>query len=188
MPRRRPTGEVRVGKIRELRHELAVRDRRLAERDGVVEVVGGLRGRVVVERHPVLGRDGLGRDEAARVARLPDPEPALGGAVAVVVDAGASGVVDDDDEPRAARDRGRGRDHELVRRALRPVQVELLVRVRRRQLGCACGRERVVLRAADRRQLTGGVRAGIGIVLAVRVTGVSGLGEGEARRPSVHEH
>ena len=109
----------------------------------VVEVVGRLRRRVVVQRHPRHRADRLGRDEAAVVRRGSriDAEPALGRAVAVDVDARTAGVVDGDRESRAARDRRGRRDHELVRRALRAV---LRVAAHARRAG-----RRVRVRRAD---------------------------------------
>jgi hypothetical protein len=82
--------------------------------DGVVEVVGRLGAGEVVQRHPVLGAHRLGGDEAA-VAR---PEPALGGAVPVVVHPGTAGVVDVTVNVAPFRMVRAGRDDELVGRAL----------------------------------------------------------------------
>ena len=135
VPQPRAAGEVRVRRV-DLRRrdgaeersrcrpdELAGADRRLAGRDGVVDVVGRLRGRVVVERHPGHVPDGLRRDErpVVRRRRRVDAEPALRGAVPVRVHSRPARVVDPDGDRLAFGDRARRRDHQLVRRALQAV-------------------------------------------------------------------
>ena len=164
----------------------AVGQNGLALGDGVVEVVGGLGGRVVVERHPVLGADRLGGHEAAVTLGLVGPEPSLGGAVPVVVHAGPPGVGHGHPERSAVADRrGRG-DDQLVGRARGAVPGVLRGRVGGGQLGSAGRRERVVRRPADRVELGGLVRARVRVVLPVRVAGVGRLDERERRGPAVH--
>ena len=180
MPGRGSAGEFRVRRVPRHRFQHAVRHRGLARVDRVVEVVGRLGGRVVVQRHPVLGGDRFGGDEAA-VAR---PEPALGGAVAVVVHSRPARVADLHGEHRAVPDRGLRRDHQLVGRALLPV---LGVRggVGVRELGRARRGQGVVLRAAHRVVLRDLVRLRVGVVLAVRIARVGRLDEREGGRVAV---
>src|SRR2546429_5402914 len=95
----------------------AVGHRGLTGVDGVVEVVGRLGARVVVERHPVLAAQRLGGDEAAVTGRVVRAEPAVGGAVAGEVDAGPAGVVHGDPERLTGIDRPPRCDHQLGGRA-----------------------------------------------------------------------
>ena len=117
MPGHRAVRELGVRRMPAGSLQDAVGQHGLARGDGVVEVVGGLGARVVVERHPVLGADRLGGHEAAVTLGLVGPEPSLGGAVPVVVHAGPPGVGHGHPERGAVADRrGRG-DDQLVGRA-----------------------------------------------------------------------
>ena len=153
---------------------------------GVGEVVGRLGAGVVVQRHPVLGADRLGGDEAAVAPGLVGAEPSLGGAVPVVVHAGPPGVGHGDPERGPAADRRGRRDDQLVGRARGAVARFLRGGIGGGQLGGAGRRERVVVRAANRVDLGGLVRQGVRVVLPVRVAGVGGLDERERGGTAVH--
>ena len=157
-----------------------------AGRDRVVEVIGRLGARVVVERHPVLGADRLGGDEAAVAAWLVGPEPSLGGAVTVGVHARPAGVIDPDGEDRPVRDRRGGRDHQLVRRALLAVLRVPLREAGGLQLRRAGRRQRIVLGSADRVVLGRLVRERVGVIRPVRVARVGRLDEPERGPRAVH--
>ena len=180
VPGRGSAGEFRVRRVPGHRFQRAVRHRRLARADRVVEVVGRLGGRMVVQRHPVLAGHWFSGDEAA----VAGAEPALGGAVAVVVHTRPARVADLHGEHRVVPDRGLRRDHQLVGRALLPVPgVRGGVGVR--QLGRARRGQRVVLRPAHRVVLRDLVRLRVGVVLAVRIAGVGRLDEREGGRVAV---
>ncbi len=151
-------------------------DRDLALGDRVVDVVGRLDRRVVVERHPAFGAGRLGRDHRALAADGGVAEPALG-AGGRRAHARAAGVVDGDREVGAARDRRGRRDHELRRRARR-VDAGAGDRLRR------AGR-RVRIGRADRGHQARAMRERVGIVLAGWVAGVRRLDELERCRLAV---
>ena len=185
-PGHRAARELGVRRVLRPGHQDAVGQHGLPGGDGVVEVVRRLGAGVVVERHPVLGADRLGGDEAAVAAGLVGAEPALGGAVTVGVHARPAGVVDSDGEVRPAGDRRGRRDHQLVGRALLAVLGVPFREAGGFQLRRAGGRQRIVPGAADRGVLGGLVRERVRVVLAVRVARVGGLDERERRGRAVH--
>ena len=160
-----------------------VRDRRTAGVDGVVEVVRRLGTRVVVQRDPVLGADGLRRHEPAVAGRVVGAEPALGRAVAVEVHARSAGVGHGHPEDLAGAQRLLRRDHELVGGAgLAVLGVDVVPGDLRR----ARRRERVGVRTADRRDLRRLVRQRVRVVLAPGVAGIGRLHEVPRRGSAVH--
>ena len=191
VPQPRAAGEVRVRRVdlrrrdraedraRRRSDELAGADRRLADRDGVVDVVGRLRRRVVVERHPGHVPDGLRGHERAvvRRGRGVHPEPALRGAVTVRVHSRPARVVDPDGDRLAFGHRARRRDHQLVRRALQAVLRGVA------HLGRA--RRRVGVGRADGIDVRDRVRGRVRVIRSIRVAGVGRLLERECRRLAV---
>ncbi len=171
-----------AGRVAPDRDKDAVGEHRPPGRDSVGEVVGRLGRRVVVQRHPVLGSDRLGGHEPA-VRRA---EPALRGAVPIVVHAWPAGVADRDREDGSGRDRRGGRDHQLRCRALRPVE-RIYPGARGPQLGRAGRRQRVVVRTADRIGLRGFMGCRVRVILAVRVAGIGRLHEPECGRAAIHD-
>jgi hypothetical protein len=101
---------------------------------------------MVVQRHPVLGTDRLGGDEAAVSLRVVRTEPALGRAVAVEVYTGPAGVGDLHLEDVSLPQRLERCDHELAGGAGLAV---LGVHVGAGHLRAAGRREGVVAGATD---------------------------------------
>src|SRR5439155_20502995 len=88
VPGDRPGGELGADRVALDRDQHAIGEHGLAGAHRVGEVVGGFGLRVVVERHPVFGSDRLG----GHAPPTGGAEPALRGAVTVVVHAGPAGV------------------------------------------------------------------------------------------------
>ncbi len=134
---------------------------------------------MVVQWHPGLASDRFGGDEGAVVGggRRVDAEPALGGPVAIEVDARPSRVAHADGDRRVGGNRDRRRDDQLVRGAL------LAVLARAAHLGRARGRIRVG--RADRVDVRDRMGQRIRVVGAVGVAGIGRLLEGEGRRSAV---